>query len=53
MGAIDKIYHSIVKRVNKKSISSLYLPSKPTFSHSKLRSLELHKPQTTSFYSPS
>ena len=42
---------TIEKRVNKKCILSLRLPSKCSFTLSKLRYFGLRKPKTTSFYS--
>ena len=41
----------LIKRVNKKCILSLRLPSKCSFTLSKLRFFGLRKPKTTSFYS--
>ena len=45
------IVYGFKKRVNKKSILSLRLPSKCSFTLSKLRFFGLRKPKTTSFYS--
>ena len=44
-------YIYIYSRVNKKCILSLRLPSKSSFTLSKLRFFGLRKPKTTSFYS--